>query len=74
MRVATNDNIEEKSWIINLVRSFFALTATIQILHAICTYRSVKMEANMIYPGMEINFQIQHLTECSVNHAETMKC
>ncbi|XP_041002437.1 protein GAMETE EXPRESSED 1 [Juglans microcarpa x Juglans regia] len=43
LRVATNDNIEEKSWIINLVRSFFVLAASIQILHAICTYRDYEV-------------------------------
>ena len=39
LRLATDDNIEQKSWIINLVRSLFLLLASIQILHAIYTYR-----------------------------------
>ncbi|KAM4083230.1 hypothetical protein ACB094_08G040400 [Castanea mollissima] len=43
LRLATNDNIEQKSWIINLVRSLFLLLASIQILHAIYTYRDYEV-------------------------------
>ncbi|KAK9998575.1 hypothetical protein SO802_018178 [Lithocarpus litseifolius] len=43
LRLATDDNIEQKSWIINLVRSLFLLLASIQILHAICTYRDYEV-------------------------------
>ncbi|KAK4606406.1 hypothetical protein RGQ29_000585 [Quercus rubra] len=43
LRLATDDNIEQKSWIINLVRSLFLLLASIQILHAIYTYRDYEV-------------------------------
>ncbi|KAF3970990.1 hypothetical protein ACB098_08G160800 [Castanea mollissima] len=42
-RLATNDNIEHSTWIINLIRSLFALFASIQIIHAICTYRDYEV-------------------------------
>ncbi|KAL0000040.1 hypothetical protein SO802_019642 [Lithocarpus litseifolius] len=42
-RLATNDNIEQSTWIINLVRSLFVLLASIQIIHAICTYRDYEV-------------------------------
>ncbi|KAB1208697.1 Protein GAMETE EXPRESSED 1 [Morella rubra] len=38
LRFMRND-IEQQTWMINLVRSIFAILASIQILHAICTYR-----------------------------------
>ncbi|GMY24776.1 protein GAMETE EXPRESSED 1-like [Fagus crenata] len=43
LRLATNDNIEQKSWMVNLVRSLFVLLASIQILHAIYTYRDYEV-------------------------------
>nr|POE71193.1 protein gamete expressed 1 [Quercus suber] len=43
LRLATNENIEWRSWIINLTRSLFVLLASIQILHAICTYRDFEV-------------------------------
>ncbi|XP_059451305.1 protein GAMETE EXPRESSED 1 [Corylus avellana] len=43
LRVTTNDNIERNSWIIKMVRSLFVLLASIQILHAICTYRDYEV-------------------------------
>ncbi|XP_017974431.1 PREDICTED: protein GAMETE EXPRESSED 1 [Theobroma cacao] len=38
LRFTTND-IEQKTWMVNLVRSLFVLIASIQLLHAIFTYR-----------------------------------
>ncbi|XWS36045.1 hypothetical protein CRYUN_Cryun20dG0049000 [Craigia yunnanensis] len=35
----TANNIEQKTWMVNLVRSLFVFIASIQLLHAICTYR-----------------------------------
>ncbi|KAG6581258.1 Protein GAMETE EXPRESSED 1, partial [Cucurbita argyrosperma subsp. sororia] len=32
-------NMEQKTWIINSVRTVFLLAASLQLLHAICTYR-----------------------------------
>ncbi|KAK9998579.1 hypothetical protein SO802_018182 [Lithocarpus litseifolius] len=43
LRLATDDNIEQKSWIINLVRSLFLLLASIQIRNAIYTYRDYEV-------------------------------
>ncbi|KAK7302072.1 hypothetical protein RJT34_12951 [Clitoria ternatea] len=39
----TNDNIEQQTWIINMVRLFFMVAAPVQILYAICTYRDYEM-------------------------------
>ena len=47
-RLATNDNIEGKSWIINLFRSLFALIASVQNVHDICTYMYVEMKKNYL--------------------------
>ncbi|XVF20490.1 hypothetical protein REPUB_Repub12eG0004900 [Reevesia pubescens] len=38
LRFTAND-IEQKTWMVNLVRSLFGLIVSIQLLHAICTYR-----------------------------------
>ncbi|KAK6280641.1 hypothetical protein POUND7_020908 [Theobroma cacao] len=38
LRLTTND-IEQKTWMVNLVRSLFVLIASMQLLHAIFTYR-----------------------------------
>ncbi|XP_030952930.1 protein GAMETE EXPRESSED 1-like [Quercus lobata] len=43
LRLATNEIIERRSWIINLTRSLFVLLASIQILHALCTYRDFEV-------------------------------
>ncbi|KAJ1399813.1 gamete-like protein [Sesbania bispinosa] len=37
----TNDNIEQQTWIINMVRLVFMIAASVQLLYAICTYRQV---------------------------------
>ncbi|KAH7533981.1 hypothetical protein FEM48_Zijuj04G0189400 [Ziziphus jujuba var. spinosa] len=42
LRFATND-IEQQTWMINLVRSIFALLASAQLIHAICTYRDYEV-------------------------------
>ncbi|CAK9138616.1 unnamed protein product [Ilex paraguariensis] len=42
LRYSTND-IEEEAWIISIVRSFFVLLASIQLLYAICTYRDYEI-------------------------------
>ncbi|KAK7292986.1 hypothetical protein RJT34_15846 [Clitoria ternatea] len=39
----TSDNIEQQTWIINMVRLFFIVAAPIQILYAICTYKDYEM-------------------------------
>ncbi|XVF80444.1 hypothetical protein PTKIN_Ptkin15bG0073700 [Pterospermum kingtungense] len=38
LRFTAND-IEQKTWLVNLVRSLFVLVASIQLLHSICTYK-----------------------------------
>ncbi|OMO59894.1 hypothetical protein CCACVL1_24543 [Corchorus capsularis] len=35
--------IEQKPWMVNLVRSLFGILASIQLLHAICTYRDYEV-------------------------------
>ncbi|TKY47375.1 GAMETE EXPRESSED 1 [Spatholobus suberectus] len=35
----TSDNIEHQTWIINMARLFFMVVASVQLLHAICTYK-----------------------------------
>lgn len=35
----TSDNIEHQSWIINMARLIFMVAFSIQLLHAICTYK-----------------------------------
>ncbi|OMO81403.1 protein GAMETE EXPRESSED 1-like protein, partial [Corchorus capsularis] len=35
--------IEQKTWMVNLVRSLFVILASIQLLHAICTYRDYEV-------------------------------
>uniref|UniRef100_A0A0A0KY67 Uncharacterized protein n=2 Tax=Cucumis sativus TaxID=3659 RepID=A0A0A0KY67_CUCSA len=32
-------NMEEKTWIVNLLRTVFLLVASLQLLYAVCTYR-----------------------------------
>ncbi|GMJ09708.1 gamete expressed protein 1, GAMETE EXPRESSED PROTEIN 1 [Hibiscus trionum] len=39
LRFTANDDIEQQTWMINLVRSLYVLGACIQILYAVCTYR-----------------------------------
>ncbi|KAK7305664.1 hypothetical protein VNO77_43572 [Canavalia gladiata] len=39
----TNDSIEQQTWIINMVRLFFLVAASVQLLYAICTYRDYEM-------------------------------
>ncbi|GMN27835.1 hypothetical protein TIFTF001_001804 [Ficus carica] len=39
----TTTGIEQQTWLINLLRSLFVLLATVQILHAIFTYRDYEM-------------------------------
>ncbi|XP_027336789.1 protein GAMETE EXPRESSED 1 [Abrus precatorius] len=39
----TNDNIEHQTWIINMVRLFVLVAASVQLLYAICTYRNYEM-------------------------------
>ncbi|KAM6548457.1 hypothetical protein CsatB_020133 [Cannabis sativa] len=39
----TTNGIEQQTWLINLVRILFLLVATVQILHAIFTYRDYEM-------------------------------
>lgn len=36
---SANDNIEQQTWIINMVRLLYMLVASAQILYAICTHR-----------------------------------
>ncbi|XP_062078927.1 protein GAMETE EXPRESSED 1 [Humulus lupulus] len=42
LRITTN-GIEQQTWLINLVRLLFLLVATVQILHAIFTFRDYEM-------------------------------
>ncbi|CAL0301413.1 unnamed protein product [Lupinus luteus] len=39
----TSDNIEQQTWIINMVRLFFMVAASIQFLYAIFTFRNCEM-------------------------------
>ncbi|KAF1894980.1 hypothetical protein Lal_00022476 [Lupinus albus] len=39
----TSDNIEQQTWIINMVRLFFMVAASVQLLYAICTFRNYEM-------------------------------
>nr|XP_007163368.1 hypothetical protein PHAVU_001G228800g [Phaseolus vulgaris]ESW35362.1 hypothetical protein PHAVU_001G228800g [Phaseolus vulgaris] len=36
----TSDNIEHQTWIINVARLLFMVAASVQLLHAICTYKN----------------------------------
>lgn len=36
----TSDNIEHQTWIINVARLLFMIAASVQLLHAICTYKN----------------------------------
>jgi len=38
-RLMSNDNMELQTWIINNVRLFFMVAASVQFLYAICTYK-----------------------------------
>ncbi|XP_024631939.1 protein GAMETE EXPRESSED 1 [Medicago truncatula] len=38
-RLMSNDNLELQTWIINNVRLFFMVAASVQFLYAICTYK-----------------------------------
>lgn len=38
------DDIEQQAWIISVVRSLAVVLASIQLLHAICTYRYVESD------------------------------
>ncbi|KAA8547678.1 hypothetical protein F0562_004107 [Nyssa sinensis] len=42
LRYATN-GIEQQIWIVSLVRTIFVVLASIQLLHAICTYRDYEV-------------------------------
>ncbi|XP_061340357.1 protein GAMETE EXPRESSED 1-like [Gastrolobium bilobum] len=39
----TSDNIEQQTWIINLLRLFFMVAASVQLVYAICTYRNYEL-------------------------------
>ncbi|PSS00287.1 Protein GAMETE EXPRESSED 1 like [Actinidia chinensis var. chinensis] len=52
-------NIEHQSWIISLVRSLFVLIASIQLLHAIFTYRDFELENNHMLHKMYEHFMNQ---------------
>ncbi|XVE77446.1 hypothetical protein DITRI_Ditri13aG0063400 [Diplodiscus trichospermus] len=39
----TENDVEQKTWMVNLVRSLFVLIASIQLVHAICTYRDYEL-------------------------------
>ncbi|KAJ7960060.1 Protein GAMETE EXPRESSED 1 [Quillaja saponaria] len=43
IRFGTSDNIEQQSWMINLVRLLFVLVASIELLYAIFTYRDYEV-------------------------------
>ncbi|KAE8724526.1 Protein GAMETE EXPRESSED 1 [Hibiscus syriacus] len=57
LRFMEND-IEQQTWMINLVRSLYVLVACIQILYAVCTYRyggqlTMKVYANILINGLK---------------------
>ncbi|KAK6280640.1 hypothetical protein POUND7_020907 [Theobroma cacao] len=59
LRFTTND-IEQKTWIVNLVRSLFVLIASIWLLHAIFTYRDYEyLNHQMLLTLMEKVNKIQ---------------
>ncbi|WRX21626.1 hypothetical protein QQP08_014113 [Theobroma cacao] len=59
LRFTTND-IEQKTWMVNLVRSLFVFFASIQLLHAIVTYRDYEyLNHQMLLTLMEKVNKIQ---------------
>ncbi|KAL5067149.1 hypothetical protein RYX36_018036 [Vicia faba] len=62
----SNDNIEQQTWIINKVRLFFLLSASAQLLYAICTYKDYERLNHQILQTLvnKIN-TMQKIQECS---------